>query len=167
MKNVALVVGFMAVGLSVVIFFARMGAESETPALVIYSGTKNAPLGESCSKPLSWDQAEHHEGENMSVRGPVKSVSFTDHSDGQSVFINIGSTFPQTPRLTAVIDPQSVPLFDEMLDDDIRGQYFCITGSIEYRQGVSLIEITERKQIFQKFIDRYPTDYAGDYREAW
>jgi hypothetical protein len=86
---------------------------------------------------VSWRDADNHEGERVTVCGPLKSLG----RDGNDRFLNLGAPYPEEPRFTIVVwdNPDSV----ENVDPTTEPYRACVTGKVSMYEGGPQIELDD------------------------
>jgi len=97
---------------------------------------------------IPWEEAAKHVGEEIVVKGEVKSVGFSARG---TAFLNIGNPYPEIPRFTVVIWPECLAPFEERFGDlkeYFEGRTVCVYGEIELYKGVPEIELCDPDYIW-------------------
>lgn len=96
---------------------------------------------------IEWYDAQNYIGEYLTVHGVVAGTHYASSSNGAPTFINVGSDYPDTSRLTVLIWGQyryNFPQEPELMYD---GMEIFVTGFISEYEGVAQIEVTDPEQI--------------------
>lgn len=116
-----------------------ISTETETPI--------DKTPGADCSEPLPWRRAGSYVGQNLSFVGVVHEVSYMPELDGEPTFVNIGASFPDTERLTAVIWGRNGPYFYDFINSQPVGLTVCVSGKVESYRGTAQIELRSPAQL--------------------
>ncbi|MDT8322092.1 MAG: OB-fold nucleic acid binding domain-containing protein, partial [Xanthomonadales bacterium] len=147
----------------IVVVFALIGHESNSVPPGVSRLDSKPPLGDDCANPIKWSAALDHVGKTIALRGPIVEISRASRASGDPTFINIGASFPDSSRLTAVIWGRNLEGFADFLEHDPVGQVVCVTGTVKKYRGAAEVELRSRSQLRQTVLDRYPTSYPGEY----
>jgi hypothetical protein len=96
---------------------------------------------EPCPSAIAWDVAAAHEGQIVTVRGPVVDATFASESRGQPTFLNIGRGYPDPARFTVVIWVPNRAYFPAPPEELYSGQTVCVTGQVTLYNGSAEMEI--------------------------
>jgi len=96
---------------------------------------------------ISWDEAQDHIGERLTVCGPVKSTYYSSGSKGKPTFLNIGEPYPDPDRFTVIIWGENRGNFPEPPESYYEDKDICVTGLIVSYEGIPEIEVTSPEQI--------------------
>ena len=89
---------------------------------------------------VQWSEARAHEGEKVTVVGPV--VNYHPTRRGGHVLLNVGKDYPDPDRFTVFIrDEADAPAGYDM------GKTIAVTGTVKLYRGVPEIEVTSPSQI--------------------
>ena len=94
-----------------------------------------------CADAISWEQAADHDGEQVTVRGPVVDTHHDTGSSGQPTFLNLGAEFPDSDRFTVVIWNDVRQAFPERPEALFAGQEVCVAGDVQIYEGSPQIEL--------------------------
>lgn len=100
-----------------------------------------------CVEAIAWDEAESHEGERGTVRGPVVGSTYAENANGQPTFLNLGADHPDPDRFSVVIWNDVRAQFDQNPELLFVGQDICVAGDIQMYEGSPQIELTDPKAI--------------------
>lgn len=104
---------------------------------------KKQAMEEAIKDVIPWTDAADHIGEKVKISGVVKEIATI--MNGKAVNINIGKTFPQPGRVTAVIWEDYLSQFSGV--NQYLGIEICVEGiPKEYKDSIS-IKIIEPSQI--------------------
>lgn len=96
---------------------------------------------------IPWQEASQHIGENATVYGPVVDAEYAATSNGRPTFIDLGSAYPETNRVTVVVWDEDRSAFPEAPESMYSGCTICVTGSIYYYNNACNIKVTSPSQI--------------------
>ena len=96
---------------------------------------------------IDWSEAGRHIGENATVYGEVKGITYATGSKGKPTFINIGVNYPDKNRVTALIWNDYRGNFSPSPENQYSGKTICVTGNIDTYNGVVQIEVRSPSQI--------------------
>lgn len=99
------------------------------------------------SNAISWQEAAQHVGETVTVYGPVADMEYASTSDGQPTFIDLGTAYPDSSRVTMVIWGEDRGNFPEPPEALYAGKMLCVTGEVYLYRGVCNIEVYEPSQV--------------------
>lgn len=115
------------------------------------TGTTSIPTvnqaGDCTTGGISWNQAEHHIGERVTVYGPVVDAHYASTSNGKPTFLNIGKPYPNPARFTVVIWGSNRSYFPSPPESYYYGKMICVTGLVTEYEGAPQIEARNPSQI--------------------
>lgn len=120
---------------AVLMGIGRLGA-----GLIETSGPGSTPEPE-CASAIAWDDAEAHDGDRETVRGPVVGAVYAENVNGRPTFLNLGRDHPDPDRFTVVIWNDIRVRFDQPPERLFAGQEICVAGEIQMREGSPQIEL--------------------------
>lgn len=108
--------------------------------LAIGCGRSSGTRGAMGSEVVSWNEAQSHVGETASVEGPVMGARYAVNTRRKPTFLDLGKSYPATPRFTIVIWGSNRSKFPTPPETAYRGKTVCVTGKIEtYKGGCEII----------------------------
>ena len=113
-------------------------------------GTGKAAKTTQSSKPddaITWQEASQHIGETVTIYGSVASVDYSETSNGQPTFIDLGAAYPDASRVTVIIWGENRGAFPEPPEEMYGGKTICVTGVPYLYEGVCNIEVSSPSQI--------------------
>lgn len=99
------------------------------------------------SSAVPWRDAGDHEGEFVTVEGPVAGTLYAETSNGEPTFLNVGRDYPNPDRFTVVIwgeDRGAFPKPPEAMYEDVT---IRVTGIVDSYEGVPQIEVSSPSDI--------------------
>lgn len=96
---------------------------------------------------ISWKDASSHIGEIVTVYGKVVDVDYESGANGAPTFMDIGASYPDTNRVTAVIWGENRSRFTPSPKALYEGKTICVTGEIYVYNGACNIEVESPSQI--------------------
>jgi len=99
-----------------------------------------SPADESSAIP--WRNASDHEGELVTIEGPVAGTFYADTSNGEPTFLNVGKDYPDSGRFTVVIWGEDRGAFPDAPEDMYEGATIRVTGIVDSYEGVPQIEVS-------------------------
>ncbi len=116
-----------------------MGVGRLGSGLIDQGGSGSVPDPD-CSTAIAWDVAPEHEGDTVTVEGPVVGASHVEGVSGQPTFLNVGADHPDPDRFTVVIWNDVRVQFDQPPETLFSGQEICVSGEVAiYDDGSSQI----------------------------
>lgn len=100
------------------------------------------------SNAIKWTKATKYPGERKKIYGTVKEVFHAKFSNGKPTFINIGKSYPDSNRVTAVIWEEDRGKFPSSVKKKYLNKVVCVTGVIEIIDDGSIsIKVSSPSQI--------------------
>jgi hypothetical protein len=96
---------------------------------------------------INWDQARAFIGETKTVCGPVRSAFYSETSEGQPTFINIGKDYPDLRRFSVIIWGEDRVNFSAAPEKAYLDLTICVTGEIQEYDGIAEIFVESPSQI--------------------
>lgn len=130
--------------LLLLLLFGGIGCSPDTDSTSIPTVNQ---AGDCTAGGISWNQAEHHIGERVTVYGPVVDAHYASTSSGKPTFLNIGKTYPNPDRFTVVIWGSNRSYFPSPPESYYYGKMICVTGLVTEYKGGPQIEARTPSQI--------------------
>lgn len=96
---------------------------------------------------ISWQEAQSHIGENVTVCGPVVGTNYAKKVNGQPTYLDIGAAYPDTSGVSALIWGEDRSAFEHAPESTYEGQTICVTGEPYMYNGQCYIKVTSPSQI--------------------
>lgn len=138
------VVIITAMGMLVWVTSSRAPSESASESGFRESSVS---IGENCTNPATWKNAQNYLDRRAALEGPVEGVTYRSQSPGQPTWINIGAPFPDNDRLVLVIWGRNRDQFESLLSRLSTGQTICAIGEVSEYRGTAQIELERVDQI--------------------
>lgn len=113
----------------------------------------NAESGSAPSSPsassgaISWQEAQSHIGESITVYGPVVDTNYAAKVNGQPTYLNIGVPYPDKSGVSALIWGEDRGAFSAAPESVYKGKTVCVTGEPYMYNGQCYIKVTSPSQI--------------------
>lgn len=101
----------------------------------------------SCEDAIDWRSAESHQGETVTVSGPVMSATYATDLRAKPTYLNLGNAFPEPDRLTVVIFEDDRDNFTSPPEDAFEGKEVAVSGEVTTFRGASQIVANHENDI--------------------
>jgi hypothetical protein len=114
-----------------VLLAAGCGGSANQPAsppssspvpVVTYSASAEPTATATASDVIAWDDASQHEGESVTVEGPVAGTDYAESSNGSPTFLNVGVDYPDSSRFVVLIWGEDRSAFPDPPEDYYSGK---------------------------------------------
>ncbi len=112
------------------------------PAGASSSQESSIPVGA-----ISWQEAQSHIGENVTVYGPVVKTNYVSTANGLPTYLDIGVAYPDKSGVSALIWGEDRANFSSAPESTYDGKTICVTGEPYMYNGQCYIKVTSPDQI--------------------
>ena len=96
---------------------------------------------------ISWSDAGNFVNQSKTVCGPVMRATFSQTTNGQPTYLDLGRTYPDPARFSVLIWGNQRANFQSPPETMYRGKTICVTGKIVTYQGTLEMEVRTPSQI--------------------
>ena len=125
---------------------------SQTPWIItatpVASASNFAPTSISSSADtISWSDAGNFVNQSKTVCGPVMRTTFSQTTNGQPTYLDLGRTYPDPARFSFLIWGNQRAYFPSEPEVLYRGKTICVTGKIVSYKSTLEMEVRTPSQI--------------------
>ena len=128
---------------------------TQTPWIITATPVLSAPGSAPSSVPpvsfgsdtISWNDASRFVNQSKTVCGTVVRTTFSQTSNGQPTFLDLGRAYPDPARFSILIWGNQRANFSSLPETLYRGKTICVTGKIVTYQGSLEMEVRTASQI--------------------
>ncbi|HEX5418290.1 MAG TPA: hypothetical protein VFZ25_21755 [Chloroflexota bacterium] len=100
-----------------------------------------------CEGAIPWSQARSHDGEIVTVNGPIVATRYA--GDGQPTYLDIGVAAPAANRVMVVVSAANrksgFPWAPERV---LGGQTVCVRGVVHVHQNDTELDLTDAGHVY-------------------
>jgi len=100
-----------------------------------------------CEGAIPWNQARSHDGEIVTVNGPIVAASYA--GSGQPTYLDIGQAAPASDRVMVVVSAADRKSgFTWAPERVLNGQTVCVRGVIHVHQNDTELDLTDEGHVY-------------------
>ena len=131
----------------VLALFAVCGCAAAVSANSHASNAVTASDNLVCEGAISWNQARSHDGQIVTVRGPIVAARYV--GAGQPTYLDVGKAAPAPDRVMIVISAAARQAgFTWAPERVLNGQSVCARGVLHVRQDVTELDLTDAGNVY-------------------
>jgi len=100
-----------------------------------------------CQGAIPWNQARSHDGEIVTVNGPIVAARYA--GSGQPTYLDIGNPSPSSDRVMVVVSAANrksgFPWAPERV---LSGQTVCVRGVVHVQQNDTELDLTDAGNVY-------------------